>query len=154
MTNRWLVLIVALAPILAVAAPGRLTVQIEQAQVKASPGFLSPKVAVLAYGDQVAVLRTDRGWAEVRDGQGTTGWVHESALTEKRVTLRAGDDPARTTADTREIALAGKGFSEQVEQEYKATNQELDFTWLDRMETFGVSDEAKVTFLREGGLGQ
>ena len=58
----------------------------------------------------------------------------------------------RLAASSDEVALAGKGFSQEVETEYKKQNRSLDYAWVDRMLTFKVSDADALRFLQEGGL--
>jgi hypothetical protein len=48
--------------------------------------------------------------------------------------------------------LAGRGFSEQIETEYKQNNPGLDFQVLDQMEARGVPDDQLQGFLRDGDL--
>ena len=58
----------------------------------------------------------------------------------------------RLAASSDEVALAGKGFSQEIETEYKKQNRSLDYAWVDRMLTFKVSDADALRFLQEGGL--
>jgi hypothetical protein len=53
-----------------------------------------------------------------------------------------------------EVALAGKGFSKEVEAEYKKQNRELDYTWVDWMGQQTLTAEQLVQFLKQGGLAQ
>ena len=55
-------------------------------------------------------------------------------------------------ASSDEIALAGKGFNKQVEGEFRAKNTNLDFSWIDRMETYVVSQAQMQYFIKAGGL--
>ena len=71
-------------------------------------------------------------------------------MTTKRVVLSSGD-AAASGASSEEVALAGKGFSEDVEREYRSQT-DLDFTWVDEMEGYGVETEALVVFLEDGEL--
>ena len=81
-----------------------------------------------------------------------SGWIHNAALAEKEIVLRAGDANVQKTASQREIALAGKGFNPQVENEYKKRNPNLDFEMIDRMERITVSDEKIRQFMMDGRL--
>lgn len=148
----WILLAVGLAAPGLAAAPTSMQVQVEQTPMRESPSFLGRVVATVTYGDSLPVIQSARGWIQVRTPDGTVGWLHESALTAKKVTLKSGAGSVQTTADTREVALAGKGFSESVEKQYQAENQILDFTWLDRMDSFAVPEQAKIDFLKQGGL--
>ena len=76
--------------------------------------------------------------------------MHTSALTTKNIVLTAGTANVQTSATGGEIALAGKGFSEEVEKQYKSQNKNVDFTWVDRMENFKVTPEEMQAFLKQG----
>ncbi|HPF69115.1 MAG TPA: SH3 domain-containing protein [Candidatus Krumholzibacteria bacterium] len=156
MTNKhrrgWAVAALVLAAGLALAALPQRSVQVRSGQLRETPGFLGRIVGELAYGDRLEVLEAKNGWSRVRDAAGRTGWVHDSALTEKKVVLTAGTSDAGTGASGQEIALAGKGFSEEVEKAYRGEHPDLDYTWVDRMASFTVSPEASAAFVREGGL--
>ena len=78
--------------------------------------------------------------------------MHASSLTTKMIILKAGTANVQTSATGGEIALAGKGFSEEVEKQYKNLNRNLDYAWIDRMERFQVSPEEMQAFLKQGEL--
>jgi hypothetical protein len=78
--------------------------------------------------------------------------MHASALTTKRIALKAGQSNVQTGATQNELALAGKGFSEQVEASFRKQNRNLDYTWINRMETFKVSPDLMRNFLVQGDV--
>jgi len=131
----------------------RMSVQVQDGKLRADPSFLGKILGSVAYGDSVTVIRQQEPWLFVstRSGQ-LTGWIHSSALTEKEIVLRAGDANVQKTASQREIALAGKGFNPQVENEYKKRNPNLDYDLIDRMERIIVSDEEIRQFMKAGKL--
>jgi SH3-like domain-containing protein len=133
------------------AAPQSMSVTVRETQVRATPSFLGAVLAVLAYGDRVDILATERDWMKVALPGGKQGWVHQSALTEKRVVLQAGSGSVEQSASGDEVALAGKGFNKEVEAQYKAENN-LDYTWVDRMEGFVVSPQQVLAFVEAGEL--
>jgi uncharacterized protein YgiM (DUF1202 family) len=127
-----------------------MSVQVKETQIRATPTFLGKILSTLAYGDRVKVLEEQRGWAKV-EIPGGNGWVNMSALTKKRIVLQAGAKDVESGASSSEVALAGKGFNEQVEAQYKK-EKNLDYTWVDRMETFVFPPDELVSFLLEGRL--
>lgn len=131
--------------------PRTRSVQVREGQIRSAPSFLAGIVAKPVYGDRVEVLEERGPWMRVT-GRGVQGWIHSSALTAKRIALKAGAADVQTTATGGEIALAGKGFSEEVEKQYKTQNRNLDYTWVDRMERFQVAPERMQVFLKEGYL--
>jgi len=127
-----------------------VSVQVKQGQARSAPSFLGSVVATLNYGDRVEIHEERGPWARVGLPGGAEGWMHTSALTEKKLALSAGQADRAAAASGQEIALAGKGFNAQVEGEFKARNGQLDFAWVDRMETFSVAPEQMARFLQEG----
>lgn len=76
--------------------------------------------------------------------------MHSSELTEKQLALKAGSNVGQSASGS-EVALAGKGFNEQVEQQYKS-EKHIDYTWVDRMEKIAYPPERLVQFLEAGEL--
>jgi len=127
-----------------------MSVVIKEAQIRSAPSFLGKIIEVVPYGRRLEILEKTKDWVEVILSGGT-GWVHESALTRKKVVLSAGEGVGETGASSDEIALAGKGFNAQVEAQYKE-ELELDYTWVDEMEGIVVPTEEIVAFLESGYL--
>ena len=128
----------------------QMSVTVKETQVRATPSYLGKILAVLAYGDRVDVLAEQSGWARVIVS-GREGWVHLSALTTKKIVLQSGSQDVGTGASSGEVALAGKGFNQEVEDKYKQDNN-LDYTWVDRMGGYTVTPEQVLAFLQEGDL--
>ena len=131
-----------------------MNVQVREGQLRNRASFLGTVTANLAYGETVTIRQKQTAWYEVATATGKTGWIHESALTTKRLVAGSGVDDARVGASGSEIALAGKGFSAEVEAEYKKQNRNLDFSWVDRMGQFDVPPARRVEFLVQGGLAK
>ena len=129
-----------------------MSVQIKEGQVRSTPSFLGTIIAKLSYGDRVEIIQDQGTWKKVAVRGGVQGWMHVSALTTKNIVLRAGAGNVQTSATGGEIALAGKGFSEEIEKQYKKLNHNLDYTWVDRMERFQVSPEQMQAFLKQGNV--
>ncbi len=130
-----------------------LSVQVRKGELRTTPSFLGKIVARVAYGDRVDVAEKRGAWRKVSPHGGKLqGWIHASALTSKRVALRAGQSSVRTGATRDELALAGKGFSEEVEASYRKENRKLDYTWINRMETFEVTPDQMRNFLVQGNI--
>lgn len=127
------------------------SIQIKTGSLRTTPSFMSKIVATVAYGDRVETLDHKNGWSNVRrPGAKQSGWIHDSALTHKKIDLAAGQSDVAQGATGGEIALAGKGFNEQVEREVKLKNPQLDFKMIDQMEKIVVSDSQMRQFLKAG----
>ena len=130
---------------------GRMSVQVKQSPIRTAPSFMARIVATLSYGDRVDIVSTRGTWAQVFvSAGGVSGWVHTSALTRKKIVLKAGASDVSKTATSDELALAGKGFNKKVEGEFRARNRNLDYTWVDRMEKISVSNAGISKFLKAG----
>ena len=138
------------------ADPSQMSVTVKETKVRATPSALGKIVGSLAYGDRVTVLDQPAGapksWRKISlSSKNLQGWVSLSALTEKEVVLKSGDQSVQQGASSGEVALAGKGFNEEVEKQYKADGK-LDYTWVDRMEGYDPGPDRVAAFLKAGGL--
>lgn len=152
--KKWILMCCAALMATGAWAAKEMSVQVRDGQLRNRASFLGTVVGTVAYGDRVTVNQTQAGWCEVSLA-GKTGWIHESALTPKKVVLASGTADARVqSVGSEEVALAGKGFSKEVEAEYKKQNQDVDYTWVDWMGQQTVSSERLVAFLKQGNLAQ
>lgn len=152
--KKWILMCCAALMATGAWAVTEMSVQVRDGQLRNRASFLGTVVGTVAYGDRVTVNQTQAGWCEVSIA-GKTGWIHESALTPKKVVLASGTADARVqSVGSEEVALAGKGFSKEVEAEYKKQNQDVDYTWVDWMGQQTVSSERLVAFLKQGNLAQ
>lgn len=147
-TGLWVAL--ALVAGLAWAAGQVLSVQVRTSKLRERPSFLGTPVSEVSYGTQVTVSSRQGPWVKVTTGRGQTGWLHQSALSEKDLAMVSGQVEAATGASGEEIALAGKGFNDQVEREFREQNQDLNFDTVDRMEKIVVTPQQAAAFLAAG----
>lgn len=128
------------------------TIQVREAAVRERPSFLGRVVGQAAYGEQVVTIATRGPWTQVsRDGR-VLGWIHNSALTRLTVIFRSGEETVESSVNTEELALAGKGFSSDVEAAYRTRHGDDGFKELDRMEGLGIPSRERRVFLKQGGL--
>ncbi len=147
--GKWLIML-ALASPLAARAVEQMSVQVQNAQLRADASYLARPVGNAPYGTQVTILQERGDWRQVQPPGGPGGWVHLSALSAKRIAMKAGAQDVGTAASGEELALAGKGFNSDVEADFKNKNRQIDFTWIDRMEKIKVPVETITKFLSEG----
>lgn len=129
-----------------------MSVQVRSAPLRAGPSYLASGTTTLEYGDRVVIVEKRTSWFLCRHPDGRQGWLHESALSTKRIVMQASDSVA-TTASSREVALAGKGFNQQVEHEFKNRNPSMDFTWVDRMESMAITEAEIRRFIMVSKTG-
>ena len=138
---------IIIAGVVFAQAGGRtMYVSAKTAELKASTGAFSDKIADLALGDRVTLIRESGKWAEVRTDDAKTGWILLASITSRRVT---GSGYSATAG---EIALAGKGFSPETELEYKKNG--LNYSAVDQMERFSISSSDLRKFITDGRLAE
>lgn len=153
MTNRLILPVLALCCFISMPAHAakKMSVQIREGKLRSTPSFLGTTVATVKYGDRFTVSSRKGVWIKVTNPDTkTSGWIHESALTKKRIKLKAGSKDADVAASSGELALASKGFSSDVEAQFKSKNKDIDFSWIDKMEKIKVSPAKAKAFLKAG----
>jgi uncharacterized protein YgiM (DUF1202 family) len=147
----WGILILGSAAVYSQSGSRVMFVATKNAELKSSTGFFADTVITLQYGDQVTVVQENSRWMEVRPAKrpSVSGWILTNSLTSKRIISGTG-----TSASADELALAGKGFSEEVEQSYKSRNSAsaANYAEIDAMEAQTVSRQELYDFLLEGHL--
>lgn len=131
-----------------------MQVQVKSGDVRETPSFLGSVVSHVSYGDQVEVLEQKGAWMKVRTPAGVQGWMHESTLTRKRASLKAGKTDEKLPVSGDELALASKGFGAEFEAELRKGRTDVDYAGVDRMERLQVSPGELAAFLKQGGLYQ
>ena len=127
-----------------------LYVSVKSAAVKSGSGSFSSTVANVGYGDVVTVIKAGDKNTQIKLSDGKTGWVSTGSLTKKKIVKSSNGSTVK--ASTKEIALAGKGFSAQSETAYKTQNSTLDFSKVDEIEKITVSDSVLQDFIADGNL--
>jgi hypothetical protein len=138
----------AAAPLSAQASKGgTMYVAVKTLELKAGTGFFAGTKGTLNYGDRVSVLKVNGKYVEVKsvDNASLTGWVDSANLSSKQI---AGSG---TSASAREVALAGKGFNQEIENAYTSQNS-LNYADVDKIEAIKVSNTDIKQFLTEGRL--
>jgi len=120
-------------------------VAVQTAVLKDSTGFFAKETGNLPLGTAVTLIRDNGKWAEVQAGS-LTGWVALASLSARRVIL------SNSLATASEVALAGKGFSANVETEYRKNG--LDYTAVDSMEDLTIPPEELLKFINDGRLSK
>ena len=126
---------------------GTAWVSSRTAALKASTWFFAGTRGTLEMGAQVTVLQVNGNWAEVRSAGNSSlsGWTNTSNLSSRQI-VSSGSG-----ASASEIALAGKGFNQEIENSYKSDGKS-NYDDVDRTEAITVSQEDLYKFVVEGRL--
>jgi uncharacterized protein YgiM (DUF1202 family) len=146
-----LCLCIAFSAAAQVSKGGTLYTAAKNVALKSSTGFFASNKGTLAYGEQVTVLQVSGKWVEVRSAANpsVSGWTASSNMTAKRIVAAANAG----SASAREVALAGKGFNQEVENVYKAKGA-LNYADVDKTEKMAVSQDDLYRFVVDGHLSQ
>ena len=127
---------------------GTMYVAVRTVDLKSSTGFFAAKTGQLEYGAQVTVLQVNGKWSQVRSSANASlsGWTSTTNLSARRVL-----GGSTTSASANEVALAGKGFNQEVETVYRSEHN-LNYADVDRTEAQLVDGQVLRTFLVEGRL--
>lgn len=134
------------------AAPGdTMYVSVKETEMKQGTSSFDKAVATAVYGEAVTVVQTKGKWIQVTkvNNPEVEGWIASSSLTSKKI---VASSKGKVSASADEIALAGKGFSEQVENEYRSTNTKLNYDSVDSMEQFVIKPASLQEFIEDGKL--
>jgi len=154
-TSRFKILLIGVAIVfVAVLLAETLIVKVQTTYVRKEPKFYSPPVATLSAGESVTQISSQAGWFKVRTSKGVEGWIHSQAVASGKFAVAAMDKSMKTSATADEVALAGKGFNRQVEDEYKSRNKGISFVEVDRMLKIMVTPDELRRFLMDGKLAE
>ena len=147
-----MLLILLLVPALCLASEP-VKVKVQKASLFSQPNFLSKTVASLQFGEQLELEEVVKDWARVRYGQ-QRGYVHQSALTSTKVDMKSlmFSSSSSSGASQDEVALAGKGFTPEVEKNYGKAHPEMNYALVDEIERYTVDPNSLRSFIQKGGL--
>lgn len=157
MTKRrpWLFVgVFVLAAGIAFAGPktgSTVTIRVLSAKVMKAPKFIGAAAGSVSRGDQLTVKEVKGDWYLVEGS--VSGWIHKSSVTEGKVELSSKPGETGSGVNRDEVELAGRGFTPQVEEEYRSKNPNLDFSHVDNIERTSVDPTALEDFVADGGLG-
>jgi hypothetical protein len=149
-------LLLGLAVLLAVPGAGLAQaskmVQSKQ-QLYTTPNLSADVLGTVPEGSEVKIVQQSGDWYQV-EYQGQQGWLPQQAFGAGKKfelsNLLKGKAVQETKTD--EVALAGKGFTPEVEAGYRQKHPNLNFALVDQVIKFEVSPGQLQAFMREGGL--
>ena len=137
----------ALALTAAAAYASTVTVLFQETALLKRAQSYSPSVGTARLGQKFESSGLESGFYKT-----SSGYIHASAVTEKKVHLGSSDSVGGS-ASAEEVTLAGKGFNAQVEKSYGAKSGGItNFGAVNAMERRSVSEASLFDFLRAGGL--
>jgi hypothetical protein len=145
-------IVLLLVPALCLAGE-TVKVKVQKTSLFEQPNFFSKTVATLQFGDQLEMEEMVKDWAKVKFGP-QKGYIHQSALTSTKVDVKTllFSSSSSSGASQDEVALAGKGFTPEVEKNYGKAHPEMNYALVDEIEHYSVDPNSLRSFIRRGGL--
>ncbi|MEW6515564.1 MAG: hypothetical protein AB1439_01485 [candidate division FCPU426 bacterium] len=131
-------------------------VQVNQTRLLERATAFSKAKAVLPYRTAVDVLGQQGAYYLVKAGK-AKGYVAQRSLTVKKPAYSTSGSGSREYVSSDEVAMATKGFNQQVEAEYRRGNPDLAYAELDRLEKATACPDPGKTykaFRKAGCLGE
>jgi len=121
-----------------------LYVSVKSIDLKSSTG----KKSTLSYGDKVTVTQVKDKSVEVKSDADPSliGWAPLASFTTRKIVVASA-----STTTAKEVALAGKGFNQDIENTYSSQGQ-VNFDDVDKIETITADETALMRFIQEGHL--
>jgi len=134
------------------AVGDHVAVAVQNQKVYPMPAFYASPAEPVSYGAVVEVTAVQGAWLEVLVPGIGDGWMHRTSVT-GAVQMSSSGATYSDGVVTDEVMLAGRGFSEEVEEGYSGEHPELDFALVDLMEaSWEIAPEELYSFLVEGAL--
>ena len=127
-----------------------VTVRVMSAKVMKAPKFIGAAAGSVSRGDQLPIAEVKGDWYRVTGVR--TGWINRTSVVEGKVALSSSPGGGGS-ASRDEVELAGRGFTPDVEREYRGKHPDLDFTHVDAIEKTAIDFTELEAFVAEGELG-
>ncbi len=122
-------------------------------QLYATPSFSGEVLGTVPEGSEVTIIQQSGAWSQV-EYQGQQGWLPAQAFAGSKKVDLSGLLQGKVVKESKtdEVALAGKGFTPEVEADFRQKNPSLRYDLVDQIEQFTVNAAALQAFRQEGGL--
>ena len=131
------------------AEPKPQYVQVDSAIVRVKASQFASSTGTLKLGDKVKVTSKGKSWSFISSEDGKIeGWLPNSSLTAKKLIVNVS---GKTSANAKELGLAGKGMDKAFEKVYGQAN-EISYAQVDKIETNACSEKDAIAFIKEGQL--
>jgi hypothetical protein len=113
--------------------------------------FFSPLKSLVQFGNEIELVSKEGDWYRV-NFKGISGCIHKTAIKEKKFSLSGLLGGKSRDTSNEEVALAGKGFSPEVESSYRKKHPQFDFDSVNRLEKIEIKKAELYKFIKEGEL--
>jgi hypothetical protein len=146
----WIILVAA-SMLASVATAATVKVITQEAMIRKDKRFFAPAVIRVPYGEMIQELGREGDWLRV-GYQGKQGWIHISAVQEQKFSFSSLAGEKAQEATKEEVALAGKGFTPEVENAFRSKNPKMRYDLVDQVQSYKVAEQQLQAFIRSGKL--
>jgi hypothetical protein len=146
----WLLLL-GFCLLTSVAFAATVKVITQEAVIRNDKRFFASPVVRAPYGSVIEQIGREGDWLRV-SYQGKQGWLHISAVQEQKVQISPFSQGKAREASQDEVALAGKGFTPEVEKAFREKNPKMRYDLVNQVESSKVAEAGLQAFMRSGSL--
>jgi hypothetical protein len=146
----WLLLL-GLCLLTSVAFAATVKVITQEAVIRKDKRFFASPVTRAPYGSVLEQIGREGDWLRV-SYQGKQGWIHISAVQEQKLQISPFGEGKGREASRDEVALAGKGFTPEVEKAFREKNPQMRYDLVNQVESSKVDETSLQAFMRSGNL--
>jgi len=123
----------------------------QEAVIRKDKRFFAPLIVRVPYGELLEERERQGDWLRV-SFKGAEGWLHISAVQEQKFSLSSlsGERAQETTKE--EVALAGKGFTPEVEKAFRDKNANMRYDLVNQVQSQKINESRLQEFIRIGKL--
>ncbi len=151
MKKKFLFVFLLLFIAVSVAAAATYKVITQEAAIRKDKRFFAPLVARIPYGEMIEELERQGDWLRV-NYKGHEGWLHISAVQEQKFRLSSLAGERAQESSKEEVALAGKGFTPEVEKGFRNKNPQMRYDLVNQVQGYKIGDPQLLDFIRAGNL--
>jgi len=145
------ILLLGLYFMTSVALAATVKVITQEAVIRKDKRFFAPAVTRVPYGSVIQESGREGDWLRV-SYQGKEGWIHVSAVQEQKFQLSSLAGGKAQEASREEVALAGKGFTPEVEKALRDKKPKMRYDLVNQVQSYKVDEQKIQTFLQAGNL--
>jgi hypothetical protein len=134
-----------------VALAATVKVITQEAVIRKDKRFFAPAVTRVPYGSIIQESGREGDWLRV-SYQGKEGWIHVGAVQEQKFQLSSLSGGKAQEASKEEVALAGKGFTPEVEKAFREKNPKMRYDLVNQVQAYKVDEQKIQVFLQAGNL--
>jgi hypothetical protein len=126
-----------------------VTVITQEGVIRKDKRFFAPLVIRVPYGSVIEQTGREGDWLRV-SYQGKQGWIHFSAVQTQKLSPTSGGKAQEATKD--EVALAGKGFTPEVEKAFRDKNPKMRYDLVNQIQSTKTDEPRLQAFIQSGNL--